>query len=52
MAKLEAVEYETFETIKQTDESGLEFWYARDLQKASKPLNARKLGNSEIQKLS
>jgi DNA-damage-inducible protein D len=34
MAKLEAVEYETFETIKQTDESGLEFWYARDLQKA------------------
>ena len=31
MAKLEAVEYESFETIKQTDENGNEFWYARDL---------------------
>ena len=31
MAKLEAVEYESFETIKQTDEIGNEFWYARDL---------------------
>jgi len=34
MAKLEAIEYEPFETIKQTDRKGLEFWYARDLQKA------------------
>ena len=33
MAKLEAVEYTSFETIKQTDENGNEFWYARDLQK-------------------
>jgi DNA-damage-inducible protein D len=32
MAKLEAKEYTPFETIKQTDENGLEFWYARDLQ--------------------
>ena len=31
MAKLEAVEYESFEEIKQTDENGNEFWYARDL---------------------
>ena len=32
MAKLEAVEYESFETIKQIDDRGNEFWYARDLQ--------------------
>ena len=32
MAKLEAVEYESFETIKQIDDRGSEFWYARDLQ--------------------
>jgi DNA-damage-inducible protein D len=31
MAKLEAVEYESFEQIKQTDENGNELWYARDL---------------------
>jgi DNA-damage-inducible protein D len=31
MAKLEAVEYESFEQIKQMDENGNEFWYARDL---------------------
>ena len=34
MAKLDAVEYESFEEIKQTDESDAEFWYARDLQEA------------------
>jgi DNA-damage-inducible protein D len=34
MAKLKAKEYEPFEAIKQVDENGLEFWYARDLQKA------------------
>ena len=34
MARLEAVEYESFESIKQTDGSGVEFWYARDLQRA------------------
>ena len=33
MAKLEAVEYKSFEAIKQTDDLGNEFWYARDLQK-------------------
>ncbi|MCL2746802.1 MAG: DNA replication protein DnaD [Coriobacteriia bacterium] len=33
MTKLEAVEYEPFETIRQVDESGHEFWYARDLQR-------------------
>ena len=33
MTKLEAVEYASFEKIKQTDEAGVEFWYARDLQK-------------------
>ena len=33
MAKLEAAEYKSFEAIKQTDERGVEFWYARDLQK-------------------
>jgi DNA-damage-inducible protein D len=33
MAKLEAKEYTPFEAIKQTGENGLEFWYARDLQK-------------------
>jgi len=33
MVKLKAIEYEPFEAIKQT-ENGLEFWYARDLQKA------------------
>ena len=32
MAKLEAMEYESFEGIKQTDEKGNEFWFARDLQ--------------------
>jgi len=31
MAKLEAVEYESFEAIRQTDENGNEFWHARDL---------------------
>ena len=31
VAKLEAVEYESFETNRQTDEAGNEFWYARDL---------------------
>jgi DNA-damage-inducible protein D len=31
VAKLEAVEYKSFEQIKQTDENGNEFWYARDL---------------------
>jgi len=34
MAKLNAVEYESFEAIKQTDENGSEFWFARDLQNA------------------
>ena len=34
MAKLESIEYAPFEAIKQTDGSGNEFWYARDLQKA------------------
>ena len=34
MAKLKAMEYESFEAIKQTDENGVEFWFARDLQKA------------------
>ena len=33
MAKLEAVEYKSFEAIKQTDENGNEFWFARDLHK-------------------
>ena len=32
MPKLEAVEYESFERIKKTDENGLEYWYARDMQ--------------------
>jgi DNA-damage-inducible protein D len=32
MADLIADEYRTFESIKHTDESGVEFWYARDLQ--------------------
>ena len=31
MAKLNAKEYKSFEDIKQTDDNGLEFWYARDL---------------------
>ena len=31
MAKLEAAEYKSFETIKQIDDNGLEFWFARDL---------------------
>ncbi len=31
MAKLDVVEYQTFESIKQTDENGIEFWYAREL---------------------
>jgi len=34
MAKLEAVEYNSFETIKQTEKNGADFWYARDLQNA------------------
>jgi len=33
ITKLDATEYESFESIKQTDENGIEFWYARDLQK-------------------
>ena len=33
MTKLDAIEYESFETIKQIDENGVEFWYARDLQR-------------------
>ena len=33
MAKLIAKEYETFENIKQLDENGNEFWFARDLQR-------------------
>ena len=33
MPKLDAVEYESFEAIKQTDENGNEYWFARDLQK-------------------
>ena len=32
MTKLDATEYESFETIKQTTDSGVEFWFARDLQ--------------------
>jgi len=32
MAKLEAVEYKSFENIKQVDSNGIEFWFARDLQ--------------------
>jgi len=36
LAKLEAVEYESFEAIKQIDENGTEFWYSRDLQKTLK----------------
>jgi len=32
MAKLEAAEYKSFEAIKQIDDNGLEFWFARDLQ--------------------
>jgi len=34
MTKLDAIEYESFETIKQTTANGIEFWYARDLQNA------------------
>ena len=34
MARLNAVEYESFEAIKQTDDAGNEYWYARDLQHA------------------
>ena len=34
MAKLEAKEYKSFEEIKQVDEKGNEFWYARDLARA------------------
>jgi len=33
MSKLEAREYESFESIKQVAEDGLEFWFARDLQR-------------------
>jgi len=32
MSRLIAMEYESFEKTKQTDESGNEYWYARDLQ--------------------
>jgi DNA-damage-inducible protein D len=32
MADLVAEEYRTFENIKHTDENGVVFWYARDLQ--------------------
>jgi len=32
MRKLKALEYKPFEVIKQIDENGREFWYARDLQ--------------------
>jgi hypothetical protein len=32
MTKLDAIEYESFETIKKTTARGIEFWYARDLQ--------------------
>ncbi|MCL1904800.1 MAG: DNA damage-inducible protein D [Methanomassiliicoccaceae archaeon] len=32
MTKLDAEEYGSFEAIRQTDENGNEFWYARDLQ--------------------
>ena len=32
MPKLNAVEYESFEAIKQTNENETEFWNARDLQ--------------------
>jgi len=32
MSKLEAIEYESFESIKQIADDGMEFWYARDLQ--------------------
>jgi len=32
MAIIEAKEYKLFEEIKQTDENGAEFWFARDLQ--------------------
>jgi DNA-damage-inducible protein D len=34
MPKLEAKEYESFEQIKQIDDNGDEFWFARDLQEA------------------
>ena len=34
MAKLEAEEYKSFEEIKQIDENGNGFWYARDLARA------------------
>jgi DNA-damage-inducible protein D len=33
MPQLDATEYESFEAIKQVDENGLEFWFARDLQR-------------------
>ena len=32
MAQLNSTEYKPFEESKQTDENGLEFWYARELQ--------------------
>jgi len=32
MSKLEAVEYTPFESIKQIDENGMEYWFARDMQ--------------------
>ena len=31
MAKLNAEEYRTFESIKHISENGTEFWYAREL---------------------
>jgi len=51
MAKLEAAEYESFETTKQIDEDGNEFWYARELQKVlnySKWENFSKIINKAI----
>jgi DNA-damage-inducible protein D len=36
MTKLETVEYLPFEEIKQVDENGEEFWYARELQEVLK----------------
>ena len=44
MATLVAKEYETFENIKQIDEDGKEFWFARDLQ--------RTLGYAQVGKFS
>ena len=43
MAKLESVEYESFEQIKQIDENGTEFWFARDLSSVLTLLKMGKL---------